>query len=1004
MPPRETHFNRYWIPWFVLTVGVLSTGLVTYHVWGTATAKDEERFHFNAESMRNAITNRLETYVALLRATAGFYGASEEVSLAEFRTFAERMQFDERYPGIQGVGFTRRIPPEELDAVIREMRSQGVEGFRVWPEGPREEYHSIVHLEPLNERNRGALGFDMYSEAVRREAMARARDTGTAAASGRVTLVQEVDEDMQAGFLIYVPVYQGGGIPETLEERRERLLGFAYSPFRAGDLFRGIFGGQERPRLSFSVYDGEEPSPEALLYATSTAAAYQPLRSGERSITLAGRPWTIAFRTTPSFELASGRNFANLTAFLGLLLTAVLFLLSWGQVRARAAAEHIAAELRSSELALHESQERLRAALNASATGTFRWNIEDNSLDFDENLDRLFGLPAGSTVRDLEDFVRRVHPEDREAVREALRRSVSEDADFDERYRILLPDGRVRWLLDRARMVRGEAGVSKYMAGACLDISKLKSAEKKLEESHRRFELIVHSVQLGLWYAPLPFDHLEWNATCKAHFGLPADIHVGIDLFYKCLHPEDREEVRARLEQCIAERCAYDAEFRTIGLDGKLRWVRVLGSVQYDEQQHPLSFSAVTLDISPQKQHEEDLKRFNELLEQRVAERTAQSDARAAQVRAMAAELTQAEQRERRRLALLLHDELQQLVVAAKLRIATLAEEDDPAERITAQREADKLLAQTIQATRSLSLELSPPILYDRGLAAAMEWLARRTQADYGLEVHFEQHGRETQPRNEAIGIFLFQAVRELLFNVVKHAETREARLELRYRDDQQLEITVADSGRGIDMHDREQVERTADHFGLFNVEQRLQLLGGRLELDAAPGKGTRVTLQAPLLPPEPEEAGAPEGRAGEASAAEAGELQAATKPRNGIRVLLVDDHKIVREGLSRLLRNEQDVQLVGEASNGQIALDLVREVRPDVVVMDVSMPIMNGIEATRCIKQEFSGIRVIGLSMHEKEDMAGAMFDAGASVFLSKDGPSADLLAAIRGQERAGV
>lgn len=119
---------------------------------------------------------------------------------------------------------------------------------------------------------------------------------------------------------------------------------------------------------------------------------------------------------------------------------------------------------------------------------------------------------------------------------------------------------------------------------------------------------------------------------------------------------------------------------------------------------------------------------------------------------------------------------------------------------------------------------------------------------------------------------------------------------------------------------------------------------------------------------------------------------------RKKIRVLIVDDHHIVREGLAGLLRLERDLDIIGEASDGVMAVKLAGELSPDVIVMDVSMPLMNGIEATREIHRALPDIRIIGLSMHEKEDMAAAMRDAGAAAYLSKDGPSTDLVAAIRG------
>ena len=185
----------------------------------------------------------MEDYVALLRGTAALMASrpAGAVSQPEFRRYVTRLRIAELYPGVQGIGFARAVEASDLPAIEARMRQYHPD-FRVWPEGDRDTYTAIVYLEPQDARNRAALGYDMFSEAIRRDAMERARDRGQRATSGRVELVQEIEEDdLQPGFLIYLPIYGGARIPETVENRRERLIGWVYSPFRAGDLFRPLF-------------------------------------------------------------------------------------------------------------------------------------------------------------------------------------------------------------------------------------------------------------------------------------------------------------------------------------------------------------------------------------------------------------------------------------------------------------------------------------------------------------------------------------------------------------------------------------------------------------------------------------------------------------------------------------------------------------------------------------------------------------------------------------------
>ena len=197
-----------------------------------------------------------------MRAGAGLFEANgNEVSAEQFRQFASRLDLRGRYPGMQGLGFAVHVPAERLDAFLRDVRAHVHPTFRVWPEDPREDYYPILYLQPEDRRNLAAIGYDMFAEPVRRAAMLAAATTRTAAASGRVTLVQEIDPQKQAGFLIYVPVFENaagaGGLPG--------VAGFVYSPFRAGDFLSAVFNDIGSPEVSLSVYDGKAAEAGRLL-------------------------------------------------------------------------------------------------------------------------------------------------------------------------------------------------------------------------------------------------------------------------------------------------------------------------------------------------------------------------------------------------------------------------------------------------------------------------------------------------------------------------------------------------------------------------------------------------------------------------------------------------------------------------------------------------------------------------------------------------------------------
>jgi two-component system, chemotaxis family, CheB/CheR fusion protein len=399
-------------------------------------------------------------------------------------------------------------------------------------------------------------------------------------------------------------------------------------------------------------------------------------------------------------------------------------------------------------------------------------------------------------------------------------------------------------------------------------------------------------------------------------------------------------------------------------------------------------------EASGARRHTESL---NEDLERRVSERTAESDQRAMQLRVLASELLQTERLERQRLAKVLHDHLQQLLVAAKLRLSAVKSRGNEAGVNDSLARIGEILDQCVAESRSLSVELSPPVLHEAGLAAALVWLAKFKEKQSGLHVDVvvgEEEGLELADRD--VRIFLFEAVRELLLNVLKHAEVLAAKIFVGLVNGE-IDVRVEDQGRGFDPGSSGLSANGGTGLGLFALQQRMRILGGALTVESAPGQGTRVSLRVPIKPTlDRAKAALAEGPE-PASRPMAQSPNVAVSPSAGrIRLLVVDDHAIVRRGLVTLLSSEENIDVVGEASDGAEAVDLARFLRPDVIVMDVSMPKMDGVEATHRIRSEFPGTRIIGLSMYSEGEMAAAMRNAGAVAFVTKGGPPEALVSAI--------
>jgi PAS domain S-box-containing protein len=237
----------------------------------------------------------------------------------------------------------------------------------------------------------------------------------------------------------------------------------------------------------------------------------------------------------------------------------------------------------------------------------------------------------------------------------------------------------------------------------------------------------------------------------------------------------------------------------------------------------------------------QELRLLNEELEQRVKERTAVAERRAVQLQGLAAELELAEQRERRRLAMTLHDGLQQILVAAKLNLGVLARAADLPK---AANEISGLMDEAIELSRSLTAELGPPMLYQRGLGASLRWLARRFHERHGLTVHLTAP-EEMSSMPEEVTLLLFRSVRELLFNVVKHAGVEVSSVDVVPREGW-IQVSVSDEGAGFDPTQIRGEGGSSGGFGLFGISERLDFLGGRMEIDSALGRGSRFILTVP--------------------------------------------------------------------------------------------------------------------------------------------------------------
>ncbi len=334
---------------------------------------EHDHFKTEVENFTRALQVRLLIYENVLLATRSFVMAEQNLSREEFAEFVKGFALQERYPGIQGVGYSARVLAGQLQSHTAQIRNTGYPNYKIWPSGQRNEYQTILYLEPFDEINQKAFGYDMSTEPNRREAMERALLTGKPSATRKVVLVQEPQVHKQAGFLIYVPVFQPGAKVETESDRRRALKGFVYSPFRIGDLIQNISqsAGVEAESFPFAIYEGTRASEENLLFQTKEYEAlqihqksgYQFLPYLSASIGMGGSQWTVSAFFPSKLEAKTGRILPYSILILG---TLVSFLVYFVFLFAHKLNESLAAELKLNEESQRQVYEAQEAAEEAN--------------------------------------------------------------------------------------------------------------------------------------------------------------------------------------------------------------------------------------------------------------------------------------------------------------------------------------------------------------------------------------------------------------------------------------------------------------------------------------------------------------------------------------------------------------------------------------------------------------------------------------------------------------
>jgi PAS domain S-box-containing protein len=1035
------------VPYFVLAVSLLVTLLATYYVLKTSEARDRSQFQNAVQRTQDSIRNRLETYIELLRAGSALFAATGTVNRDQFHIYVERLDVSRRFPGVQGIGFSARVRPEEKTAFIAEMQRQGLKDFRIWPDNSQSEYYSIIYIEPLDERNRGVIGFDMFTDATRRAAMERARDTGAAAASGRVTLLQEIEEQKQSGFLIYVPVYRGGQIPATLAERQAALQGFVYSPFRADDLLQGIFGNEIFRSVDFQIFDGTQMSDENLLHrstrATGATASATPHYTAATTLDVAGRTWSITFASRPEFDEVSGTRLVPLVPVGGLMISVLLFGITWLQARARQAAERSAFELGLSEEALRASESRLRRLVEANIIGLTIRDAEGRIIEANDAFLNIVGYTRADLLEGKFGRAEITLPEyaalDARATLEM--KHTGSHAPFEKEYR--RKDGtRIPVLVGTAHL----GGPDDLAVSFILDLTERKRAEEALREADRRalieYERLLERIA-SLSQALGAARDLLTIFRALRDFAVASAPCIGV--FISLYDPQREVRTAAYAWGDQMEIDTTQLPPMPITADGPNSVAVRTGQtiVTNDYQARPPGHPGIPVGVDNGQLPRSSLVapmsvmgRIVGTIDVQSYELAAYTEEHVTAIR-MAANLSavaienvrllEHENRARRLaeesnrmkdefLATVSHElrtPLTSIFGWSRLLSSGTLDEETTARAISTIERNAKAQAQIIDDILDVSRIITGKLHFDAEaveLASIIEAAinAVRPAADakrIQLETFFD--ARPSLVSGD--GNRLQQVIWNLLSNAVKFTPSGGRVQVLLEQLNAHVEITVTDTGQGIeakflpyvfDRFRQADASTTRQHgglgLGLAIVRHLVELHGGTVEASSrGPGRGASFKVKLPVLGVREEAMAAihQEQATGERH------TPPETAPRiDGLRVLVVEEEPDTRALLKMILEG-CDAQ-VTTAGSAREALDILEDWQPDVMVSDIGMPEMDGYELMSRVAEMQAArgrhLPSVALTAYAREEDRQRSLAAGYRIHLAKPVEPSDLIRAI--------
>jgi PAS domain S-box-containing protein len=956
-------------------------------LWQTIDARIDrgrlDQFGADTDLITARIGERMSSNEHMLRGAAGLFAANGQVSRSAWRQYVWELNLTGDPRGVQSMAYVSRIPAAAREAYVEEVRREGYADFDLNPPSARKEYSSVHFLEPFSEEGRRVFGYDMFTDAVLKPPMERARDTGEPAYSGKTQLLGDGGVMATSVILVFYPVYANNEGLHSREDRRRALGGWIFLAFRVGELMESLLN-QQLQDVRLEIFDGDRVSAEGLLYDSLHRQA-RPVDGGTLQKTtrlaLAGRVWTLRYTALPGY----GSRLRADTAWVALgsmvTISLLLFGMTWAFVNTRQRAHRIADRLTAS---LRSSEERYRSIFSHSGVAALLVDPADATIvEANEAAVNYYGIVAVD-MRGL-----------------SLATLVNADEATLEETLGAAVDGRRSHVFQQHRLKSGQLrDVEMHMGPLSLDgrallycvvhdITERHEAENAVLELNQRYQALLDAAsEVSIVATDTEGLIVVFNRGAERLLGFSAEEMIG-RMTPIAFH--DAEEVQRRGEELSAQ-LAYPVQ----GLRTLTELPRVHGSEQreWTYVRKDGSHCRVSLSVTTMRAIDGQITGYLGI----ALDISRLKDAEALLLQAKEA----AEQASRAKstfLATMSHEirtPMNGVIGMAQLLQGTAlnAEQQEYAEIIISSAESlliiinDILDFSKVEAGK-LELEMLPfeprPLL--AGVVGMFMPQARARGID--LRLHTDTRLPHWLSGDAAR---LRQVLVNLLGNAIKFTEKGSISVEVNVRNVDAhracFDIAIRDTGVGMApdvvaglfapfyQGDSSVTRRFGGTgLGLSITRGLVDLMDGEVTVDSAPGVGSTFTVRLCLPLPEalPQQRDVPlptETLAGE------------------VRILVVDDALINQKVALQML--ERIGLQASAASNGDEAVRVLARERFDLVLMDCQMPVMDGFAATRLIRSGVAGepnrhIPIIAMTANALAGDRERCLQAGMNDYLPK-------------------